>query len=424
MRGLFARWPTANDTMKVLHVLETSAPELVGYTIRGRYIVNHQRRLGFDPLVVTSPFFKGANDRRIDVIDGVRYFRSNDIPRPDKSQGRLTAYWTRMNMVRRYRKFVAEIAASERPAIIHAHSSYTNGLAARYAAKRLNIPFVYELRTLWGESAIVEDGWSPTSLKYRTVWNLELGVMRAANIVVAISQGIRDAVVERGVDPKKVMIVPNGVDTEVFAPRPLDSELAQKLGVAGCFVVGFIGSLRRLEGLAMLIEAFKEVRRREPRARLIVVGEGPERAPLTAAAASAGLSDVVQFTGLVPHDQILRYYSIMDVLAYPRIDARINQAVTPLKPLEAMAMGKVCLASNVGGLSELIEDGVTGVLFPPDNLQALTDKVLLLSSDPALREKLAGQSQTFVRRDREWSAIASRYTDVYRRAETERLAHA
>jgi glycosyltransferase involved in cell wall biosynthesis len=248
--------------------------------------------------------------------------------------------------------------------------------------------------------------------------------MRAANIVVAISKGIRDAVIERGVDAAKVMIVPNGVDTAVFAPRPPDTELAERLGVKGCFVVGFIGSLRRLEGLAMLIEAFKEVRRREPRARLIVVGEGPERERLMAAATAAGLGDVVQFTGLVPHDHILRYYSIMDVLAYPRIDARINQTVTPLKPLEAMAMGKVCLASNVGGLSELIEDNVTGVLFPPDDLQALTAKVLLLGADPALRDRLAAESQVFVRRDREWSAIASRYTDVYQRAEQERAARA
>jgi len=402
--------------MKVLHVLETSAPELVGYTIRGQYIVKHQRRSGLEPLVVTSPFFRGADGQRTDDIDGVQYFRSNHIPRPDKTQARPGAYWTRMNMVRRYREFVAEVARSQRADIIHAHSSYTNGIAARYASKRLGIPFVYELRTLWGERAVVEDGLSPTSIKYRLVWHLELGVMRRANMVVAISRGIQDAIAERGIDVGKVVIVPNGVDTEVFVPRPPDGSLVEALDLAGCFVVGFIGSLGRLEGIALLIEAFGEVRRRQSRARLVIVGEGPERERLGKLVAAAGLSEVVRFTGLVPHDQILRYYSVMDVLVYPRIDARINQTVTPLKPLEAMAMGKTCLASDVGGLKELVDDGVTGTLFARGDVRDLTEKILLLGSDRDLRDRLSARAQVAVRRDREWSAIASRYADIYRRA--------
>ena len=402
--------------MKVLHVLETSAPVLVGYTIRAGYIVNHQRRLGFDPLVVTSPFFRGATENRMDEIDGVRYFRSNHIPRPDKAHGPLMSYWARLHMLRRYRKFVTEVARRERVDIIHAHSSYTNGIAARYASEQLGIPFIYEVRTLWGERAVVEEGLSPTSMKYRAVWRLELSVMRHANVVVPISQGIRDTIVERGIDSNKVVIVPNGVDTGVFVPRSPDAALVQSLDLAGCFVVGFIGSLGRLEGIALLIEAFKEIHRREPRARLVIVGDGPERTRLAAAAAETGLGKVVQFTGQVPHDQILRYYSVMDVLAYPRIDARINQTVTPLKPLEAMAMGKVCLASDVGGLKELVDDGVTGLLFARDDMRDLIEKTLLLASDPDLRNRLATVAQLTVARDREWSTIASRYTDIYRRA--------
>jgi glycogen(starch) synthase len=402
--------------LKVLHVLERSVPELVGYTIRGSYIVKHQRHLGLDPLVVTSPFFSGADDRRVDEIGGIRYFRSNHIRRPDKSHGQLWAYWTRMAMVRRYRKFVAEIAEREKVNIIHAHSSYTNGLAAQYAAERLRIPFVYELRTLWGERAVVEEGLRPSSMKYRMVWRLELGVMNRATIVVAIARGIRDAIVERGVDPAKIEIVPNGVDTAVFKPQPADASLLRSLNLEGCFVVGFIGSIGGLEGIALLIEAFTEVRRREPRARLVIVGDGPERGALETAVATRGLNDVVRMTGQVPHNQILRYYSIMDVLAYPRIDARINQTVTPLKPLEAMAMGKVCLASDVGGLKELIDDGVTGLLFPAGNVPQLTEAILRLATDRALREQLAVQGQETVRREREWSTIASRYADIYRRA--------
>ncbi len=402
--------------MKVVHVLEKSAPELVGYTVRGRYIVNHQRKLGLDPVVVTSPFFRSPTGQAVDEIDGVRYYRSTHIPAPDRVRGRLQAYATRIAMVRRYQRFVADVARREGARVLHAHSSYTNGLAARYASKQLGIPFIYELRTLWGERAVVEDGLDPRSFKYRAVWRLELGVMRRANLVVAIAKGIRDAIVERGIPSEKVIIVPNGVDTSVFSPRDPDQELVRSLRLNGCFVVGFIGSLGSLEGMPLMIEAFKEIHRREPRARLVIVGDGQDAERLRQATTAAGLDAVVTMTGLVPHDQILRYYSVMDVLVYPRIDARINQTVTPLKPLEAMAMGKVCLASDVGGLKELVQDDVTGLLFKAGDVGDLANKTLTLAADPDLRQRLAAQGQAMVRRDREWSAVAARYADIYRQA--------
>jgi glycosyltransferase involved in cell wall biosynthesis len=262
----------------------------------------------------------------------------------------------------------------------------------------------------------VEDGLNPRSLKYRTIWGLELAVMRRANRVVAISQGIRDAIVEASINPGKIDIVPNGVDTGIFAPKLPDTGLIEALGLTDCFVVGFIGSLRRLEGLDLLLEGFKEFWRWEPRARLVVVGEGPERYRLETLAEEAGLRDAVRCTGFVPHGDVLRYYSVMDVLVYPRIDARINHAVTPLKPLEAMAMGKMCLASDVGGLRELVDDGVTGLLFSRGNARDLTKKLLLLASDPGMRERLATRALSNIRREREWSVIASRYPDIYHRA--------
>lgn len=402
--------------MKILHILETSVPQLVGYTIRGRYIVKHQLQLGMNPMVVTSPFFKNPDGTQRDLIEGITYIRSNHIPTPDKAKGLLSAYLTRLLMLRRYQKFIAEIVRREKPDIIHAHSSYTNGLAAKYASRRTGIPYVYELRTLWGESAVVEDGLRPGSIKYRAVWRLELSAMKGAGRIVAISQGIRDSIIGAGADSRKIEIVPNGVDTGIFTPLPPDQQLLKTLDLSGCFVVGFIGSLRRLEGLDQLIEAFKIIRPLEPRARLVIVGEGPERKRLEALANEYRLNGVVRFTGLVPHDQILQYYSIMDILGYPRIDARINHAVTPLKPLEAMAMKKICVASDVGGLKELVSDGVTGILFERGNASQLAEKIMSLAIDKTLRDKIAARSYDFVHKVREWSVIASRYAEIYHNA--------
>ncbi len=401
--------------MKILHALETSVPELVGYTVRGRYIVTHQRRQGLDPLVVTSPFFKGAVGPQPEVIDGIRYFRSNHIPRPDRSKGRLSAYWTRLLMLRRYRRFLAELVRRERPDVIHAHSSYTNGLAAAYASRVTGVPFIYELRTLWGEAAVVEEGLRPESFTYRIIGRMEHRVMTLAQRLVVISEGIRRAITAAGIDPAKIDVVPNGVDTEQFNPCPRDTALEAELGLAGCFVVGFIGSLRKLEGLELLVDAFASIRRGEPRARLLIVGDGPERVRLESRARELGLQGVVRCTGLVPHIDVIRYYSIMDVMVYPRIDARINQTVTPLKPLEAMALGKVCVASDVGGLRELVTDGSTGLLFAAGDGSALAERIVTLAGNSELRQRLETEALSTVRRERDWRVIAARYKGIYGR---------
>ena len=145
--------------MKVLHVLETSLPHTVGYTVRAQTIVDYQRRLGFEPVVVTSPLFLAKEPpAQIEEYEGVRYYRTNHIRRPASAKSKLSSYALRIAMAIRYRRAVLEIARRERPDVLHAHSSYANAYAALPAARELGLPLVYELRTLWGESAVVEDG--------------------------------------------------------------------------------------------------------------------------------------------------------------------------------------------------------------------------------------------------------------------------
>src|SRR5256885_12524596 len=128
---------------------------------------------------------------------------------------------------------------------------------------------------------------------------------------------------------------------------------------------------------------------------LVVVGEGPERAALEAQAGRLALSNVL-FTGNVPHDEVASWYSIMDVLVYPRLRAVINERVTPLKPLEAMALGKVCVGSNVGGLMELIRDGTTGVIFRAGDTEDLAAKLIALMDDRVRRQRLQRAALDYV----------------------------
>jgi glycogen(starch) synthase len=406
-------------SMKVLHVLETSLPHTVGYTVRARYIVDYQRRQGLEPVVVTSPLFPPKDPpAQLDEYEGVRYYRTNHVRPPASAKSKLASYAVRIAMAIRYRRAVLKIARRERPDVLHAHSSYANAYAALPAARELGLPLVYEVRTLWGESAVVEDGLRPDSWKHRLIWRLELGAMRRASMVVPISGGIREELISRGIPSEKLEIVPNGVDSSRFVPGPRDQARAQSIGLGDCFIIGFLGSIRRLEGLSTLLEAFRICAAQRQGIGLVIVGDGPERSALETQARQLGLAKVV-FTGNVPHSEVSSWYSIMDLLVYPRMQAVINERVTPLKPLEAMALGKVCIGSNVGGLTELIRDGETGVVFRADDAVALAATIISLMDDPTRLGRLRNAALAFVRKEREWSAIVQRYRGIY-----EQLIHA
>jgi glycogen(starch) synthase len=400
--------------VKILHVLETSVPDLVGYTIRAKYIVENQKKYGMEPVVVTSPFFKGNHTvMDFDDINGIKYYRTNFIKIPLPSEFKLLSYWTRYKMIQQYKEMVLGVVEKEKPDVIHAHSSYTNGVAANYASGKTGIPSLYELRTLWGEAAVVENGLMPNSLKHRAVWRLELNTMRRAKGIIAISEGIKEAIVDRGIDSDKIEIVPNGVDTAIFYPTAKDEYLVRKYKLSGSFVIGFIGSLRKLEGLSCLLEAFKEVKTRVPGAKVLIVGGGPEKEKLELLAHTLDLTDNVICTGSVPHDEILNYYSIIDLFIYPRIDATINQKVTPLKPLEAMATGKVCICSNVRGLTELIKDDYNGLSFRSEDVSDLAKKIIILCDDKEKYERLRSNGLSWVKKEREWSVLIPKYGEIY-----------
>jgi glycogen synthase len=399
--------------MKVLHVLETSLPHTVGYTVRARTIVDYQRRLGLEPVVITSPLFRAQEPpAQIEEYEGVRYYRTNHIRPPGSAKSKLSSYALRIVMAVRYRRAVLEIARREHPDVLHAHSSYANAYAALPAARELGLPLVYEVRTLWGESAVIEDGLRPDSWKHRLVWRLELGAMQRADLVLPISQGIREEVIRRGIPAYKVDVMPNGVDTSKFAPRPRDAVRASAAGLDGCFVIGFVGSMRKLEGLSTLLTAYGICKAQRDRVRLVLVGDGPDKKALEAQAVEQGLPGVI-FTGNVPHADVPSWYSIMDVLVYPRLRAVINERVTPLKPLEAMAQGKVCMGSDVGGLTELIRNDDTGVIFRADDPEDLAHALISLMKEPARLERLGRRALEAVRRERDWSAISPRYIELY-----------
>jgi PEP-CTERM/exosortase A-associated glycosyltransferase len=303
-----------------------------------------------------------------------------------------------------------------RPALIHAHSPVLNAFPAQKVARAAGLPMVYEIRAFWEDAAVDRGTTTEGSLRYRLTRAMETRAVKRADHVFTICNGLRDDLLARGVADTHVDLAPNAIEPDRLPPiTERDDALAGSLGLGDGPVLGFLGSFYHYEGLHLLIDAFPAIRERHPDARLLLVGGGPEDAALRAKATPLG--DAALFTGRVGPEEVRRYYSVVDLLVYPRLRMRLTDLVTPLKPLEAMSMMRPFIASDVGGHKELVEDGVTGRLFAADDPKALADTALAMldPANAAANAALIDPALNFVRTTRSWSAVAERYLPVYER---------
>ena len=394
--------------MRILHVLDISVPMIAGYTSRSRSIVESQRELGLDPIVLTSVRQDNPHARPMEEIDGVRYYRT--LLPAGRRQPLLEMHHLRRRII--------EVARLETPDVIHAHSSILCGLPGHAAARHLGLPSVYEIRAFWEDAAAAAGSTREDSMKYRAIRGVETGLARRVDGLVCICAGIHDEMIGRGVSPETVAVVPNGVDTDAFSPLPPDEEIRARYGLGGKTVVAYIGTLFTFEGVRDLTRAMARLIKDRGRddIRGLVVGEGPDHDACRALTAAAGLADKVLHVGRVPHAEVKGLYSIADVLVYPRVGGRLTERVTPLKPLEAMALEKAVIGSDVGGLEELIEDEVTGLIHRRGDLDDLVGKIERLVDDPELRRRLGRSAREWVVGNRQWRALVGRTPDLYARA--------
>jgi PEP-CTERM/exosortase A-associated glycosyltransferase len=296
--------------------------------------------------------------------------------------------------------------------LIYAHSPALCGLAALQAARKAGLPFVYEIRAFW-EDAANQNAGSGFSPRSRLTHALETYVARNADAVAAIAKPMLDDLRTRGIPPDRLFHVPNGVDNSRFRPTSRDESLAQELSLVDRPVFGFFGSLYRYEGISWLIRAAAQLRSRGHKFSILIIGRGEDQQAIDSAIRDCNAAAYVRCLEYVPHEQISRYYSVLDITVYPRQSLRLTELVTPLKPLEAMALGKPVLASSVGGIRELVEHDRTGLLFEPENISDFCRQAERMISSPALCESLTQNGRDFVVRERDWSILAKRYRKIY-----------
>lgn len=407
---------------RILHVLDHSLPLHSGYTFRTRAILKAQEADGHEVRAVTglrqwdgSPGPE-TTDPAGEIIDGLHFYRTGGTA----SGGLGLREWREIAALT---KTVEAVCEAWKPDVIHAHSPALCGTAAARVAKARGIPLVYEIRAFW-EDAAVGNATSKSTLKYWLTRRLENQVIAQADAVVTICRGLRDDLVARGFPGRAMGIVPNGVDLAMFGTAPpRDTALARELGfdTDRCSktarergpVIGFIGSFYPYEGIDDLIAAMPELVAAHPAARLLLVGGGPSEAALRAQAQASPAAAAIRFVGRVPHGEVSRYYSLVDIVAYPRKAMRLTELVTPLKPLEAMAQGKIVAASDVGGHRELIADGLTGTLFAPNNPRDCARALAALLWNRGEWDHLRIAARRFVEREHDWARNVQRYRDVY-----------
>lgn len=326
-------------------------------------------------------------------------------------------------LLERFERELVRIGREVRADVIHAHSPYRCGIPAMRAAAKLGLPMVYETRGFWEDSGVANGNMVEGDAEYMRWRNHETAVMKGADAVVGICRGITDDIIERGVPADRMFVSYNAADLDAFRPLT-DAERAEAEGdpqwrqvrdsLPGV-TMGYVGSIRELEGVDDLIRGFAEVAKDRPSCSLLIVGGGADLDKLKALAAEMGVADRAVFPGRVPHDKVRLYYDLIDVFVVSRRRMRVCELVTPLKPLEAMAMGKTLVVSDLKALAEIVDDGQTGLTYAAGAPSSLAEAARRLIDDEPLRARLAEAGLQWVREHRTWNRTLTELYRVYER---------
>jgi glycosyltransferase involved in cell wall biosynthesis len=340
-----------------------------------------------------------------DQVDNILYRHLNGV---NLFQQELDHYFEASSQI------VQAVAMNNCSSVLHAASNYINAIPVLMAARRLGLPFIYEIRGFWELSACTKFNfdWSKTEA-YKNDFMYETLVAKNADAVVVITNKLKDELINRGVDSNKITVIANGVDSCKFKPLNKNLELKKKIGLHDFPTIGFIGSFVNYEGLDDLVSSAIQMRKGGLNFNLLLVGDGPEMSRIEELVVNGDLSDITFITGRVPFDEVENYYSLIDIAPFPRKPFTVCEMVSPLKPFEAMAMGKIVVASNVSAMIEFIDDGVTGVLFEKGSVDSLTNKLTMVIKDFEAYIPIGETSREWVITNRSWRKLGQELTDLH-----------
>ncbi|MDL2317009.1 glycosyltransferase family 4 protein [Desulfovibrio sp. OttesenSCG-928-A18] len=405
-------WSQRHNNTRVFLSLHGSFPhQTSGYGVRSHAIASHLLHHGVDLAVYTRPGFpwvtRALKDKAPDMCDRVDNVEYRRIPAP----------WPPILPVGNNMELLATQLAiyiqNSGARLVHAASNFENGMPAIMGGRTLRCKTIYEYRGMWHYTRASYMPWHDETRDYQNCHQLEIQTGQMADAVFAISEALKQDLVDNGIAGDKITVIPNAADSERFSPLPPDTALKASLGLEGRKVVGFIGSVTPYEGLESLIDAVISLNTRGEKVSLLIVGNGLHDEGLQKFYALRGRHKSIVFAGRVPYAEVDRYYSIIDIMPFPRINAKVCQCVPPLKPLEAMIMRKVVLVSDVAALTEIVSHNRTGLVCKADDSEDLMEALGRLLHSPDLCRELVQNAEDWVHAERTWHKVCPRILDVY-----------
>ena len=451
---------------RVLHVLANSAPDVNGYAIRSHDLLVSLKDANIcDPIVLTSPYYPHRESMVDDAqIDGIEYHRSTshkkkqlsskhhgfNVPKSEplifrsfkfmmyksklilkkltrplyRSVSMFRRFLGEKKLMKIFEKEIIEHASKHNATIIHAHTPFRVGLPAMRAARKLGLPFVYEVRGMWEDSAVAQGRWKTSSIPYRYYRSQENKIIQQSDEVIVIGSNLGKEILSRNLRVKPPTIVPNAVGREM-ASYPLDLkceipenviQLVKNLQIKdSTIVVGYIGSLRTLEGVDFTAKAVALCAKNGLDVRFLVCSSKANQDHLRNLCSELDISDISFIEGPYPHNEIVYCYDLIDIFVVSRPDTNVTRIVPPIKPLEAMIRHRPTVVSNLPALCEIVEDRVTGMTFPAEDINALFSVISELASNPSLQEEVGRAAREYVLSERTWPKIVHNYDTIYQR---------
>lgn len=410
---------TAN---RLCYILHNSLPySSGGYATRAHGLAQGLRDAGWQVLAYTRPGFPRdavphlakADLALEDIIDNISYNRLLQPSRKD--------LWAVDYLIAAADSLTTALRKHS-PAVVVAASNYYTALPALIAARRLGIPFYYEVRGFWEVTRLSRDPEYRYDIHFEIQRRMEAAVSAHADGVFTLTEAMQEELETRGVDPKTIYLLPNSCDTDRFKPSPKDQELLADLDIPSTVpVIGYIGTFVGYEGLDDLARACAILKEQGVEFRLLLVGNedvsssstGGIAETITEEAKAAGYQDWLIMPGRVAHQLVPRYYSLIDIAPFPRKPLPVTEMVSPMKPLEAMAMEKAVVVSSVGALEEMVQHQKTGLVFEKGNVGALAATLAYLVENENVRNRLASSARRWVSAERTWAKVAQRLTSAF-----------
>jgi glycosyltransferase involved in cell wall biosynthesis len=274
---------------------------------------------------------------------------------------------------------LASCGVHEPDIVIGTSPQFFTVCAAYLVGALKRIPFVFELRDIWPES-IKAVGAMNHSLAIKMLEKIELFLYRKTTLIISVTHSFKEILTNRGVEPDKIQVITNGVDGSLFFQTHKDPDLLKQYDLTGKFVVGYVGTHGMAHQLETILDAAEIAQVNDENISFILLGDGASKKGLVELASKKGLKNVI-FIESVSKDNVIRYYSLLDASIIHLKKKELFTSVIPSKLFESMAMGLPVLHGVMGESADIVLNNQVGLVFEPENAQALYDNLLNLKQD-------------------------------------------